>query len=427
MFFLALQFKMESDCTVQGLKKLSHVQDDILKQNPKENNLSSELSSGFFSLTDAVHSISGRVTSWSNFSDPTELPLPPASLAAFGLMFLLDSVICCGCQFKESVQNFISSPERFSAEHKKKSPTCNFAQRMPKLETKSKPRIDDAGPTAAANENQIRSDSSQLEARNVTRSRDTALQQPSTTNASPIEANKSTLLARQTDSNTRGNFVKNVKTKIPPVPKPVPLYAEYGSYEQRINTYHNFPTSCPMEPTDLARAGFYYVNDRDKTKCAYCNGAIYNWDPTDTAFGEHIRHFPRCEWPKYYVYQTFSTEIPLKCVRPPLPEHYSKEKLAAKAAINIGYPDTLVYRVIDSFKQTNRDVSATNILEALFEKEVKEKRCLLEELPGEVIEEADSNRLYERLRRQPNRRQIRMREEDDLYESNSDSGNDSEV
>ena len=39
-------------------------------------------------------------------------------------------------------------------------------------------------------------------------------------------------------------------------------------------------------PEDLARAGFYYLND-DRVQCAFCTGVISNWTP-----GMHQIKFP---------------------------------------------------------------------------------------------------------------------------------------
>ncbi|XP_013394130.1 baculoviral IAP repeat-containing protein 7-like [Lingula anatina] len=57
-----------------------------------------------------------------------------------------------------------------------------------------------------------------------------------------------------------------------------------------------FPTTCPVRPADLARAGFFYVNVDDMVKCAFCDGMIRNWERGDRAFDEHARHFPNCSF-----------------------------------------------------------------------------------------------------------------------------------
>ncbi|XP_013418155.1 inhibitor of apoptosis protein isoform X2 [Lingula anatina] len=64
----------------------------------------------------------------------------------------------------------------------------------------------------------------------------------------------------------------------------------------RLATFQSFPTTCPVRPADLARAGFFYVNVDDTVKCAFCDGMIRNWERGDRAFDEHARHFPNCSF-----------------------------------------------------------------------------------------------------------------------------------
>jgi len=61
----------------------------------------------------------------------------------------------------------------------------------------------------------------------------------------------------------------------------------------RFRTFQNW-SSTAIQPNLLAKAGFFYFNDRDKVQCAFCLGIIGQWEPTDDPFVEHRRHFPRC-------------------------------------------------------------------------------------------------------------------------------------
>lgn len=38
---------------------------------------------------------------------------------------------------------------------------------------------------------------------------------------------------------------------------------EYGTYEQRLNSFQNWPTFAAVTPESLARAGFYYLQQED--------------------------------------------------------------------------------------------------------------------------------------------------------------------
>ena len=47
---------------------------------------------------------------------------------------------------------------------------------------------------------------------------------------------------------------------------------------------------------EFADAGFYYLGDRDRVKCFYCNGGLKNWEPTDDPFQEHAKWYSLCEY-----------------------------------------------------------------------------------------------------------------------------------
>lgn len=44
----------------------------------------------------------------------------------------------------------------------------------------------------------------------------------------------------------------------------------------------------------MAKAGFYYLNDTDHVRCAWCQGVIAKWEVGDDPFTEHSRFFPQC-------------------------------------------------------------------------------------------------------------------------------------
>ena len=43
-------------------------------------------------------------------------------------------------------------------------------------------------------------------------------------------------------------------------------------------------------------AGFYYLGDRDRVKCYYCNGGLQNWEKNDVNSHEHAKWYPLCEY-----------------------------------------------------------------------------------------------------------------------------------
>ncbi|XP_005530065.2 PREDICTED: E3 ubiquitin-protein ligase XIAP isoform X1 [Pseudopodoces humilis] len=66
------------------------------------------------------------------------------------------------------------------------------------------------------------------------------------------------------------------------------------SEETRLKSFHNWPLSGQLTPQELANAGFYYTGVGDQVACFCCGGKLKNWEPTDRAWSEHRRHFPKC-------------------------------------------------------------------------------------------------------------------------------------
>ncbi|XP_048348256.1 baculoviral IAP repeat-containing protein 2 [Sphaerodactylus townsendi] len=67
--------------------------------------------------------------------------------------------------------------------------------------------------------------------------------------------------------------------------------------EARLRTFQSWPLTF-LAPSDLAKAGFYYVGPGDRVACFACGGQLGNWDPEDNAVSEHRRHFPSCPFVK---------------------------------------------------------------------------------------------------------------------------------
>ncbi|XP_071964217.1 E3 ubiquitin-protein ligase XIAP-like [Antedon mediterranea] len=68
------------------------------------------------------------------------------------------------------------------------------------------------------------------------------------------------------------------------------------SVDGRLETFEDFPSGCPMSPAQLARAGFFYTGIADMVQCFICNGKVRDWEIGDSAFGEHLKFFPNCEF-----------------------------------------------------------------------------------------------------------------------------------
>uniref|UniRef100_A0A6V7KQN5 Uncharacterized protein n=1 Tax=Bracon brevicornis TaxID=1563983 RepID=A0A6V7KQN5_9HYME len=79
------------------------------------------------------------------------------------------------------------------------------------------------------------------------------------------------------------------------IPKPKTLaHPEYGSYEARLETFDNWPTSVTQTKEELADAGFYYTGQGDHTPCYFCGGGLKDWEPEDIPWVEHAKWFSRC-------------------------------------------------------------------------------------------------------------------------------------
>ncbi|KAM5245628.1 baculoviral IAP repeat-containing protein 2 [Ctenodactylus gundi] len=73
-----------------------------------------------------------------------------------------------------------------------------------------------------------------------------------------------------------------------------PSYSYAMSTEEaRFLSYSMWPLTF-LSPSDLARAGFYYIGPGDRVACFACGGKLSNWEPKDDAMSEHRRHFPNC-------------------------------------------------------------------------------------------------------------------------------------
>ncbi|MEE6472887.1 hypothetical protein FKM82_009766 [Ascaphus truei] len=68
--------------------------------------------------------------------------------------------------------------------------------------------------------------------------------------------------------------------------------------EARLSTYNKKWPLTFLYPSELAKAGFYYIGPGDKVACFNCDGKLNNWEPKDNAMSEHRRHFPECQFVK---------------------------------------------------------------------------------------------------------------------------------
>lgn len=98
-----------------------------------------------------------------------------------------------------------------------------------------------------------------------------------------------------------------------PVRQQAPQYPPYSfdplnamkEESARLQTFRNWPRDAPVTKEELSRAGFFYTGSADMVKCAFCSGMIRNWEPGDTAMGEHRRYFSSCSFVRNHASDVF--------------------------------------------------------------------------------------------------------------------------
>ena len=80
-----------------------------------------------------------------------------------------------------------------------------------------------------------------------------------------------------------------------------PINPHMRSKEARLQTFLDNSVSWPVHriratPQQIADAGMFYLGERDRVKCWYCNGGLQNWEQDDQPWEEHAKWFPRCEF-----------------------------------------------------------------------------------------------------------------------------------
>ena len=71
---------------------------------------------------------------------------------------------------------------------------------------------------------------------------------------------------------------------------------ELYSEEKRLRTFRCWPPSAAVSPAGLAKAGFYYLGQADRVRCAFCAGTVVSWQVGDHPWAEHQRLFPQCSF-----------------------------------------------------------------------------------------------------------------------------------
>ncbi|NWS16764.1 BIR protein, partial [Pachyramphus minor] len=205
------------------------------------------------------------------------------------------------------------------------------------------------------------------------------------------------------------------------------------THEARVKTFINWPTRIPVQPEQLADAGFYYVGRNDDVKCFCCDGGLRCWESGDDPWIEHAKWFPRCEYLLRVKGREFVSQIQarfphlleqlLSTSEPPVDENidppiirfgpgesHSEDAImmntpVIKAALEMGFSRRLIKQTVQSkilatgenYKTVNDLVS--DLLIAEDEKIEEEKEKQLEEVASDDLFLIRKNRmaLFQRL------------------------------
>lgn len=69
---------------------------------------------------------------------------------------------------------------------------------------------------------------------------------------------------------------------------------EFDSIQKRLDSFKRWPVDNPIEPHDLAAAGFYSTGVDDRVVCFKCDLHLKQWKAGDDPWNEHKKFRPRC-------------------------------------------------------------------------------------------------------------------------------------
>lgn len=105
----------------------------------------------------------------------------------------------------------------------------------------------------------------------------------------------------------------------------------YRDEATRLETFKNWQGDPSAKVEDLAKAGFYYIGNRDQVLCYHCNGGLEHWEADDDPFVEHAKWFPGCQFVSIVKGRDFIENV--QGDRNPVPAQF---KIQEKIAISEG-------------------------------------------------------------------------------------------
>ena len=93
--------------------------------------------------------------------------------------------------------------------------------------------------------------------------------------------------------NTRNSFgLQSFST--PSMPNQDSSKDHLKSERNRFLSFANWPTSSPIDPKDLAKAGLHYLGVGDCVRCIFCQGTLKEWEFGDVPEVEHRKFYKNC-------------------------------------------------------------------------------------------------------------------------------------
>lgn len=87
----------------------------------------------------------------------------------------------------------------------------------------------------------------------------------------------------------------------------VKLNKNYKIYDNRIESFENWPCSIIISPSQMSKAGFYYTGYSDKCICTFCGVTLLKWQWNDDPVFEHKKYSNNCS----YLKMVFPSETEL--------------------------------------------------------------------------------------------------------------------
>lgn len=83
----------------------------------------------------------------------------------------------------------------------------------------------------------------------------------------------------------------------------------YHTFDERFDSFEDWPISMKQPKKAMAQAGFYYTGKGDKVICFSCGLGIHKWKDEDDAWIEHAKWNPKCDFVRQEKGDEFVREV----------------------------------------------------------------------------------------------------------------------